>query len=143
MLRPPIGLATLALAVWATAGLVRALGTLPDRGGRAGIHGLEPFLWLRTSPEVVTLERFLADHGAALRQGATVLVVADAGPGIDASFVWHWTQYLAARPNFVWSGDVPPDFDAEWVLAWGPVDRRDTWRERAREGALALYRVAR
>ena len=38
---------------------------------------------------------------------------------------------------------LPADFDAEWILAWGPVATRSAWRESAREGALALYRVAR
>jgi len=136
-------IATLALLVWVGAGFVRSAGTLPDRGGRAGLAGLEPFLWLRASPEVVALDRFLAGPGAAWPRGTTVLVVADAGPGVEASFLWHWAQYLAPRANFYWSADVPADFAAEWVLAWGPVPPRPEWRESARDGALALYRVAR
>ena len=141
--RRPLRLPVLALAlsVWALAALVRSASTLPDRGGRAAMVGLEPFLWMRASPEVGALERLLARDGRALERGTTVRVVADAGAGIDASFVWHWAQYLAPSLNFVWTGDLPEDFPAPWVLTWGPVAPRDGWQRVASEGGAALYRV--
>lgn len=141
VVRPPSKLLLLAVAVWALAALARSAATLPDRGGRAGMAGLEPFLWLRASPEVGQIERLLARAGGGLERGTTVLVLADAGPGIDASFVWHWAQYFAPRANFIWSAEAPPDLGASWVLAWGPVAPRDGWRVLAREGGAALYRV--
>jgi hypothetical protein len=139
--RRPRKLVMLAAAVWALAALARSAATLPDRGGRAGMAGLEPFLWLRASPEVGEIERLLARAGGRLERGTTVLVLADAGPGVDASFVWHWAQYLAPAANFVWSAEAPPDLAASWVLAWGPVAPRAEWRALAREGAATLYRV--
>lgn len=133
----------LAVAVWAVAALLRSAATLPDRGGRSALAGLEPFLWVRASPEVRALEVLLDRQRDALERGTTVLVLADAGPGVDASFVWHWAQYLRPGANFLWVQEAWPGLAPPWALVWGPAAPRAGWREVDREGAAVLYRVER
>jgi hypothetical protein len=133
----------LALAVWSAAALLRSLAVLPARSAAEARPGREPWLWRRTGHEVVAIERFLASVRPELPRGAGVLVVADCGAGVEASFVWHWAQYFEPAPNFVWTGDVGADFAAERVLAWGPVVPRPGWTLLARDGEAALYRAAR
>lgn len=136
-------LVTLVFLVWTAAAFGRAVVTLPDRLGRTALANAEPLLWRRSSPEVAALERFVAAREELARLGVSVRVVAVAGSGFDASYVWHWAQYLAPRANFLWSGDVDSDYPAELALAWGSVEPAPGWELIARDGALALYRVPR
>jgi hypothetical protein len=80
------------LAAWTAAALVRALLLLPARAAAEGAAGQEPWLWRRTSPEVLALERLLASPGVRFAPGETVRVSGAAPGGADASFVWHWAQ---------------------------------------------------